>query len=389
MRVLVIANDVVPGFGVPVAAPGLRAAGLAAGLSAHGHDVSVAVPSGVLDPLFAVGRPAAIDGVSVVDPTQLMTLIESSKPDLVVFSNANMTPHLEPRVGTRFVFDMFAPKLLESLSSDDPGRSWQEMAFEKERGLALADEVWVNGKRKLGYALGWLIRPAVDAMRQTTFGRASMVDDTLLENVHVVEMAVPLPDGVGIAIVEPNDSSPLRLGIAGYSQRWSALGRVHPAHSALVDAGHELHALLPAHWGGPAEHAPANQLPSATVVHEGPLRFGEFCSFVQSMHAMVDVFEPSPERTFAMITRSAVALRLGVPLLHGVDSEVAPIIRDYDAGWVIEPEDVSAWRRAADELGDPDVRARKRAGAERASIERFAPKAALADVARNLEQRCR
>ena len=40
-RVIVISNDVVPGQAMPVAAPGLRAFGLASGLRQHGFDVSV------------------------------------------------------------------------------------------------------------------------------------------------------------------------------------------------------------------------------------------------------------------------------------------------------------------------------------------------------------
>lgn len=383
MRVLVISNDVIPGFGVPVAAPGLRAAGVAEGLRSHGMDVRVSVPSGVIDPLFPTAAPTPPSHTDVVDPRELMSHIKAGGFTDVVFCNSNMTPHLSPMPGVRFIFDLFAPKVLESLASKDGGRPWQEIALEKERGLALADLVWVNGRRKVGYALGWLTRPSVERQRTEEFGLGPFVGPELLDRVSVVEMPVVLPEGIDEN--QPlRDPGRIRLGVAGYAQRWSSLSSVHAAHQILVDSGHELHALLPAHWGGSADEAPENHLPRETISHAGPLEFGPFAEWTQSMDAIVDVFAPSPERRFAMITRSAVALRLGVPLLHGVDSEIADIVREHDAGWVLDPDDPTAWERAAADVRDPDVLARKRAGAREASTQRFAPHAALTEASRVL-----
>lgn len=387
MRVLVISNDVTPGFGVPVAAPGLRSAGIAEGLRAHGIDVSLTVPTGVIEPLFPAGAPHPPAHTAVVNPTLLMDHIRDGSFDTVVFSNANMTPHLDAIGGVRFIFDMFAPKLLESLASGSPGRPWNEMAVEKERGFALADEIWVNGRRKLGYALGWMLRPTVDDVRQSQFGKPSLIEQDVLDQVRVVEMPVPLPDGVSNEPTRMNASTPLSLGVAGYAQQWSALPAIHPVHQLVVDSGHHLHGLVPHHWGARPEDEPSNQLPVETITHEGPLEFSEFARWVQSMDAMIDVFAPSAERYFAMITRTAVALRLGVPVLHGVDSEIADIIRECNAGWVIDPDDLDAWRRALEEMTDGAVVAEKRAGARLASQSRFAPKAALAGVARTLHER--
>lgn len=391
MRVLVISNDLVPGLGVPVAAPGLRAAGLAEGLRAHGHDVSVSVPSGVADAVTGVRAAEPPPFVQIVDPRSLMDHIVSGGFEVVVFSNANMTPHLEPRAGVHFVFDMFAPKLLESLASEHPTRPWQEQALEKERGLALADEVWVNGTRKLGYALGWLVRPAVDAIRQSGFGKPSTADAALLDRVHVVEMPVPLPAGIDATTHtgrgEQRSGEPIRVGVAGYVQQWSALSSVHHAHQLLIDSGHELHAMLPHHWGGAGEAVPTSTLPEGAVIHDGPLLYDDFCRWVQSMDCMVDVFAASRERHFAMITRSAVALRLGVPILHGVDSEIADIVRAHNAGWVIDPDDAQGWATASRELSDPKTLSEKRAGALEVSRERFAPDAALRAVATALHDR--
>lgn len=387
MRVLVISNDVIPGFGVPVAAPGLRAMGLAVGLRANGHDVSISVPADLLDLLFDGDVPTAPPGTVVVSPTELMTHIDDIKPEVVVFINSNMTSHLEPRSGVRFVYDFFAPKLLESTSSATGGRPFAEIAAEKERALALADEIWVNGRRKMGYALGWMLRDGVEQQRIGAFGLPSLRTGDLTAPLRLVEMPVPLPDGITLDGANGSSGPRTRLGIAGYAQHWSTLSAVAPGHSILVEHGHELHALTPQHWAADPASAPRNELPEGVVYHDGPMPFAEFAAWVQGMDAMVDLFAPTAERSFAMVTRSAVALRLGVPLIHAVDSEISDLVDFYDAGWVLDPEDLDRWAVIAAEVGDPAVLARKRSGAKRISAERFEPKSALFDAASRLGPR--
>lgn len=389
MSILVIANDVIPGFGVPVAAPGIRAAGLAAGLRSHGFDVEVSVPETIIkivsDPVAPVIPPP---GATVVDPTDLHEFIVANSFETVVFTNANMAPHLHPVQGTQFVFDMFAPKILELLSSGRTDRDWARDARRKERALALADHVWVNGHRKLGYALGWLLRPSVDRIRTEELGLTRLIEGDPMKHVSVVEMPVPLPRDVSVRSPQAA-AGVLRVGVAGYVQRWSALDQIPAAYTAAVDTGHELHVLQPEHWGGSAPDAAPPADPPGVHRHLGPLGYRDFAAWIQSMDVMVDVFAQSAERHMAMITRSAVALRFGVPIMHGVDSEISDLVREYDAGWVINTNDTAAWQVAYSECADPDILARKQAGARRASEDRFAPEAALAEAAKKLRNQHR
>ena len=385
VRIVVISNDVTLGFGVPVAAPGLRASGLAEGLAAHGHSVITLVPEDLLLQLFGTALPEPPAHTRIVAPSKFMAAIEDVGAEVVVFINSNLTPHLRPVSGVHFVYDLFAPKMLERQASNgvDPAALAQLEAV-KHRAMALADSMWVNGARKVDYGLGWLARPDVDQIRTREFALPSRRSLNLAKLVTVVEMPVPLPPG--ISPKSPNHQkvtadSVARLGIAGYAQRWSSLQEVHHGHQLLVDSGHDLHSLLPGHWGGNPDTIPHTSLPVGVTLSEGPLLFDEFASWVQSMDAMVDVFNPSDERRFAMITRSAVALRLGVPLIHAVDSEISDIVVEHNAGWVLDPDDVEAWRVVAREIADPEQRVLKSAGAVDASINRFAPASALARAA--------
>ena len=112
--------------------------------------------------------------------------------------------------------------------------------------------------------------------------------------------------------------------------------------------------------------------------------FEHFAQWVHGMDAMVDVFAATAERRFAMITRSAVALRLGVPLIHAVDSEISDIVRHHNAGWVLDPDDIDGWGRVCDEIRNPAIVEAKQRGAADASARRFAPEASLERAASSL-----
>lgn len=382
MAVLVLSNDVVPGFGVPVAAPGLRSSGIAAGLRSHGFDVELAVPADVLR-LAGADTESPPAGAVVIELPKLMGHIESSGIDWVVFTNANLTPHLRPTGDVRYVYDLFAPKMLERLASPTPEPEWDALTAQKERALALADLVWVNGKRKLGYALGWMMRPNVNEQR-LKMGKSSIFEHDPSLQLQLVEMPVITPEGSPVVSASSNGDQ-RRIGIGGYAQLWSVLEQVHPAHTALSSAGHALHCLLPQHWSAGATPAPDSALPPETVIEYGPLMLNEFHEWVRSMDVMVDVFAQSSERRLAMITRSAVALGWGVPVIHGVDSEVSDIITEYDAGWVETSIDPARWRAIAEEVSDPAIIERKRAGAK-AAQERFNPHIALTEAASRLRE---
>lgn len=383
VSVVILSNDVVPGLGVPVAAPGLRSSGIAVGLRSHGIETELVVPADVTR-LAGVANPTLPEGTSIVEVPDLMDHVDATGANTVVFTNANLSPHLQPRGGVRFVYDLFAPKMLERLASPTPELDWDALSDQKERALALADLVWVNGRRKMGYALGWMLRPGTEAHRRA-MGKPSMFEADPAERIQLVEMPVLAIEALDHdSAVASGPKGVARIGIGGYAQHWSVLPEVHPAHSVLSSTGHELHALLPQHWSAGSSPAPHSALPESTVIASGPLSIEGFHRWVTSMDVMIDVFPPSAERRLAMITRSAVALGWGVPVIHGVDSEVADIIREFDAGWVETSTDPSRWEQVAQEVADAEILARKARGARAAQDARFDPHVALAEAASQL-----
>ena len=371
-RVVLIANDVVPGMGLPVAAPGLRVFGLAAGLRRHGFAVTTVVDRAPLRALRPDGSPPALPpGTVLADGAEIGEVAAAHAPAVVVITNTNQFDHLRPAPGLRLVVDLFAPKMLEMAA--DPERhgrvgTRETLAERKRRTLAAADGFIVNGAKKVPYFQGWLLAA----------GRNPAA--TPLE---VVLIGVPSPPPA-----DRRSDTGLRFLVAGYLQGWSRPGPWLDRLAARLDPPRvELDLLLPQHWG--RRRAPEGSDPLAAVaarrgvVRHDVMPYEDYLSLVGRASVAVDLFSRTPEREYAVVTRTIVALCCGVPVVHPPFTEVSPLIARYDAGWLVDPEDPAALDAVLDEvIARPEAVAARAANARRLWAEVLDPEVAAAPLAR-------
>jgi hypothetical protein len=379
-QVFVISNDVVPGLGMPVAAPGLRAFGLAEGLRAHGVRTKTLVSRGFVERQWtrfgrSVPHPTAPD-TDIVGANALARYLKAHAPAVAVMINSNQVEHLRPMEGVRYVLDFFAPKMLEELyhhGEGYPDRELRRLRERKIRAIELADAFICNGRKKLPYFLAWMLQADRDVRRLP---------------LEVVNMCVP-PSLAG----KTRDGGDVRLAVAGYLQSWSTLGSwVGTLESRLDRPGVGLDLLVPRHWGGGAgrSHASMGDLdrisrhPSVTA--HGTMNFSEFRRFLSGVDVTVDLFEHNLEREYAMVTRSVVSLACGVPVVHPPFTEVSAMISEYDAGWLVDPRDDEAVGAALDEaIGDPGAVRLKRENARALASEVLDPAEAVKPLLKILE----
>ncbi len=376
-----ISNDVVPGLGMPVAAPGLRAFGLAEGLRANGVKTRTLVARGFVERQWtrfgrSVPHPTAPD-TEVVGANALARYLKAQAPAVAVMINSNQVEHLRPMEGVRYVLDFFAPKMLEELyhhGEGYPGEDLRRLRERKVRAIELADAFICNGRKKLPYFLAWMLQADRDVRRVP---------------LEVVNMCVPLLPGG-----EREGDGGVRLAVAGYLQSWSTLGSwVGALESRLDRPGVSLDLLVPWHWGGGVgrSHASRGDLdrisnhPSVTT--HGTMNFSEFRRFLSGVDVTIDLFEHNLEREYAMVTRSVVSLACGVPVVHPPFTEVSAMISEYDAGWLVDPLDDEAVGAALDEvMGDPGAVRRKRENARALASEVLDPAEAVKPLVKILEE---
>jgi hypothetical protein len=383
-RVFIISNDIVPSLGMPVAAPGLRAFGLAEGLRANGANVKTLVVRGFVDRQWmrfgkSVPHPMSPD-TEVLGGFRLSRYLKTHAPATVILINSNQVDNLGPIPGIKYVLDFFAPKMLEMLyhhSGEYPEKEISELRQRKVRAIKLADGFIVNGAKKIPYFLAWLLQADRD------------IRDLPLE---VVNMCAPLAWS-GPPRIGPDSGGPVRFAVAGYLHSWSTLGnwvRVMERH--LDGSNASLDLMVPWHWSVSEhyEHTSRGDLERLadyrSVTTHGPMTFSNFQGFLSGIDVAIDLFQHNLEREYAMVTRSIIALACGVPVLHPPFTEVSPMIAEYDAGWLVDPEDEAALEAVISGIiDDPDELRRKKENARKLASAVIEPEVAAKPLVRMME----
>ena len=382
-KVFVISNDIVPSLGMPVAAPGLRAFGLAEGLRANGKKVGTLVVKGFVERQWmrfgrSVPHPMA-PGTEVVGAGQLTRYLKSHAPATVILINSNQVDNLEPISGIRYVLDFFAPKMLEMLyqhSGEYPQKEISRLRQRKIRAIKLADAFIINGAKKVPYFLGWMLQADRD------------IRDLPVE---VVNMCVPLSWSEDTESGR-NGGGSVRFAIAGYLHSWSTLGSwVEVLERHLDPPEVSLDLMVPWHWSTREyQHKSKGDLDRLadykSVTTHGPMTFSDFQRFLRTIDVAIDLFQHNLEREYAMVTRSLVALAGGVPVIHPPFTEVSPMIAEYDAGWLVDPEDPAAMEAVIREITeDPDAVHRKKKNARALASAVVDPAVAVKPLVRIME----
>jgi hypothetical protein len=378
-RVIFVANDIVPGCGLPVAAPGLRVHGLAAGLAARGHPVTTVIARGPLDRQWKAPVPAPMPPDTLaLHGAQLADYLRAQAPAVVVLTNANQVDRLPEEDGNRYVLDFFAPKLLELVYEGGadgayPVAELREHRERKLRGIARADGFIVNGRKKLPYFLAWIMQTDRD-VRTVPFEHVGMC----------------LPAGFTGPASEPG-RGPTRFAIAGYLQGWSVPGPWLRGLRPHLEAGTcTVDAMLPEHWGGASGFAnPELQalVETGAVSLHASMTFAEFRRFLDARDVVLDLFERTRERELAVVTRTIVALCGGKPVVHPPFTEVSPLIEEFSAGWLVDPGDEQAVARTLAEIvGNPGAVAARAEGARALWAAQLDPAVAVRGLERVIEQ---
>lgn len=354
MKILLFAADVEPLSGVATSGGGMRSWQLARSLRAAGHDVRVSVPNFTyLYQRFEKNIPEEHKRESWNPHTQ-DSLVARHRPDAVLFSCTWIVDNLRLPTDCLRIQDLNGPQLLEMVAK---GHHEGAPSIEaKVQHLAKADFLFSAGRRQRAYFLPFLMLA----------GFAVEGPDCL----PVVPLCIPE--------VSPSRRPPARPRIlsGGGFYPWQDPSRAMQALGKAMSRHREAELLVVGNSHGvTGSDCESYRASRQAFAHLENVRFLDFLGWQElvdlesSCSFAVELFARTTERELAVTTRSVHHLWSGLPVVYNDYSELADSIQRYDAGWVVDPDDCSSVEALVDTiLADPDVAARKGAGARELTL---------------------
>jgi GT2 family glycosyltransferase len=338
-RVLVISSDILPYPGMPTVGSGLRAWGVGQGLRSCGHEVVFSMPRAALQGRRDIAPPEAIE--FAWEPDTLSTVIHMAEPDVVVVCNWPVMELVPVElINVPVILDQHGPHYLERKYQNFGDA--EDNARRKVRALRKADFFTCAGEKQLGYFQSWL-------------ERAGWTEEERRERVAAIPVSLS-PRLPARSAMEEGDQD-LIFVYGGVFLPWQ-----DPTNGlfALIEAMERRNRGTLYFFGGKHpvytvdtgifDTLLAQLKQSSHVITPGMVSHDVLIEKYTQAHVALDLMKRNPERELAFTTRTVEYLWCGLPVIYNDYAELSDYIREYNAGWTVDPEDRAAIEAVLDDI---------------------------------------
>ena len=351
---LVVANDGLPYPGCPVSGSGLRAWGLGQGLASRGHDVQFAMPESAAGP----GLPDGADGPLLYADAGLTDVIEDARPDVVVFQHWIRVLATE-KLDVPVALDLHGPLLIEAAFQRRADADMSELARVKTEAFQRADFVSCAGEKQRQYFLPWLILAGGDPTTESIAVVPVSLAPDAPEHVWDADETSFVYGGMFLPWQDPTLGLETLVSVldAEGRGRLDFFGAPHPQFEMALGVFDQLEARLRR---------------SDRVDVRGLRPRDELIEHYRRSSVALDVMSRNNERELAFTTRTVEYLWCGLPVVYHDYGELSPMIGEYEAGWIVAPDDAAVLEKTFRSiLHDPDEVRRRGQNAQRLARERL------------------
>ena len=355
-KVMILTHGLYPVPGYSVSGNGIRAWGLAMGLVYHGFEVIYATPADTVHP--HAPRPE-VTLTPFVDKAELHRLITLHEPDVLVVGYwAYM--HLIPKdMDIPLVMDLLAPWLLETAFQETYDMELESIDYIK--CLNRADFFLCCTQRQKAFHTAWLLMSG-------------------FSNKEIPLEVVPISTDPNLPtrpVLSSHDKTVFLYG--GVLWPWrSPEAWITELMEILVETGSgELQLIAGKYPLHESSSSGALNLPQgpdydAVLKQSDLLPYDKMEALYLTADVGIELSDRNLEREFSFSFRVIEYLRCGLPVICNDFLEVAGLIEAYDAGWVLDSNDDTAFEKVVRDIlagkGNLDT---KRNNAERLVRERF------------------
>jgi len=329
-KVLVFASDIVPLAGMATSGGGLRSWQIIRGLESRGFEVVYSLPwNRFLRREFDDNLPQNVRERLWTDSNQ-DEIIEKEKPDVIVCVKPS-TRKWENNHDIPVAIDFHGPDLIEfeQMAKDYLPTARFALATRKLQSIAQGDFFTCAGLRQRYYFMAFLMMAGID------------ISDLEIHYMPVA-MSPDLPEH------EP-DLERRSIIFAGGFYPWlnpiTALKFV--AEELQKNESGNLEIYGGSHDTNPGEKREFDEFKrelesNPFVMFHGYVTREKLVESYRRGYLALELMPRNPERELAFTTRTVEFLWAGLPVIYNNYAELSDMIQEYQAGWVVSPEDFEA-----------------------------------------------
>lgn len=362
MKVLLFCNDLMPFPGLPTSGGGLRCWQLYQGLKSQGVEVIASMPSFTyLTEKYFNLIPEEQKEWLWNWPTQ-EELLRKAKPDAVIYASNWDHYGLRKKPDCPLIIDLHGSRLIETSMWNQPiDRDKKVEVFAK------ADCLLTAGKRQRNYFYGWLVQA----------GR-------IPENEHFIKyIPISLSPEIPVHYYDQNEF-PLIVSGGGWFP-WQDQSKAIFAICDQIKSRNQGRIEI---FGTPHEtqnlsneerkirdiYAKVIDLAnkSERIKVNGYIGRDDLLKIYSKANVALELMRYNLERELAFTTRTIEYLWCGMPVLYNNYAEISDHIKEYDAGWAIDPDSEQEIAQTLEEIfTQPELVFQKGKNAQRLVAERF------------------
>lgn len=304
------------------------------------------------------GVATGADAPLLYDHADFADKIEALAPDVLVFQHW-------PRVGGAahldipIALDLHGPLLIEAAFQRRAGVNQTERIQIKLDAFNRADFFSCPGEQQRKYFLSWLLLAGGDLTSEGIATIPVSMSPDAPEHIWPSDEVNFVYGGMFLPWQDPTIGLTTLVDVleSEATGRLDFFGARHPDFAMEMGVVEELESRL--------------RLSSRVAVH-GLRPRDELLDHYRRSHVALDLMRKNNERELAFTTRTAEYLWCGLPVVYQDYGELSPLIRDYEAGWIADPDDRDAVEALLREiLRDPGEIKRRSANAQQLARERL------------------
>lgn len=341
-KVLVFCSDVVPLKGMATSGGGLRSWQIIQGLQVSGLEVVFSMPESTYLSRTFRGQMSLEVRERLWTSSNQDEIIEREKPDVIILAKASIKYWVKKH-DIPLAIDFHGPDIIEfeQIFKGTQPQGRYSCAIAKINAITEADFFTCAGQRQRYYFMAFLLMGGV------------ALDDL---DIHYMPVAMPdklplhQPDLERRSIIFSGGFYPWLNPMPGLLDLGQCLSKNEKNKCYLDIFGGS-------HGTNPQEKREFDEFKrklerNACVTFHGIIPRDKLLALYQKAYVAFEIMPRNPEREMAFTTRTVELMWAGLPVIYNDYAELSDLIRQYQAGWLISPGDVSQLKNVLNIIAD-------------------------------------